>query len=191
VSRHQTAPTMTRPLRVALVAAAAFLAFELGPHHVGAEEAMPISPRGSRAASSSDDSDHLAWSSTSMALGGTLAVVILGLVLVRKVVPGFAAAGRGGPIEVLCQTPLGTRGTVFAVRCGSRVLIVGATSGQVCTLTEITDPNEVAPFLGHDVSKADARSSARAEAANATPASGLKGQLHGMLDKIETWNSES
>jgi len=84
-------------------------------------------------------------------LGGLFVVLalILGIgVVLRKHVPG---ARSGLPKEVL--QPLGrklleNRHAIHLVRCGSRILVIGASPAGLNTLAEITDPVEVDYLAG-------------------------------------------
>jgi flagellar biogenesis protein FliO len=127
-----------------------------------------------------------------MALGVTLGAVCLGLLVARKSMPGLGKAAAQGPIQILSQAPLGNRGIVYVLRCGPRVLVVGATNNQLTTLAEITDPDEIDQFGQLDRAR-PSRSHRRHIESGVTAAGGgeLKGQLHGMLDKIESWNAQS
>jgi flagellar biosynthetic protein FliO len=89
-------------------------------------------------------------------LAGDIAIkllLVLGLffVAVRLLKPlasGTAAMASHGLITVLGTVPLGPQRQVYLLEVGDRVLVVGATSQQLTTLTEITDPEVVERFRG-------------------------------------------
>lgn len=112
-----------------------------------------ITPRGADhpnqkigTSAASQQKNRAASSTWWTSLGGLFVVLalILGIGLVlRKHVPG---AQSGLPKEVL--QPLGrklleNRHTIHLVRCGSRILVIGASPAGLNTLAEITDPVEV------------------------------------------------
>jgi flagellar biogenesis protein FliO len=155
------------------------------------EESVPISPRGSQLLTSPADSDMASWARTSIALGITLGAVCAGLIVARRFMPGFSGGTGAGPIQILSQAPLGARGVVYVLHCGPRVLIVGATPSHLTTLAEIADPDEIDHFRQPDPRSSAALQRTRSGPMTASPTGDLKGQLHGMLDKIESWNNQS
>ncbi|QDT39047.1 FliO/MopB family protein [Stratiformator vulcanicus] len=58
-----------------------------------------------------------------------------------------ATIGSSGPVEVLHRTRLNSRSHVMLIRVGNRVLAVGATADGLSTLSEITEPDEVAELI--------------------------------------------
>jgi flagellar biogenesis protein FliO len=170
----------------ATLTAAASLQF-FGAALLAADESISISPRGSQPATPVPGSAVPSWSRTSVALGATLGAAVIGLFIARRFMPGLSPESRVGQIQILGQTPLGTRGIVYVLRCGPRVLIVGATSSHINTLAEIADPDEIDQFRG---TKSSALPRAHLAGPPDLPAADFKGQLHGMLDKIERWSAQ-
>jgi flagellar biogenesis protein FliO len=191
----KTWKTILRSARSVLACAAtivAALSCPVSSHRQAAasEDFVSLSPRGLQVPVHAGEPDSRTWQKPSLALGVTLGIVIAGMLLARKFMPGVA--GRtGGPVRVLCQAPLGARGVVYVLRCGPRVLVVGATAGQLTTLSEISDPDEIDQFTNWDVETRAASQWRRSQQATRSSSGELKGQLHGMLDKIETWNTQT
>jgi len=125
-----------------------------------------------------------------------LAIVVAGVgvavSLVRKCFPGLAPDSPHRLIRVLAQAPLGAKGTVYVLRCGPRVLIVGAAAGQLTTLAEIADPDEIDEFVRYSATNSLTSRPPRPDSGEGTaPARQLKGQVDGMLDRIDSWKSSS
>jgi flagellar biogenesis protein FliO len=84
----------------------------------------------------------------------SLGVVVALILLMRfglKRMFGVAAAPRSSrAVQVLTRSPLSPRHQLMVLRVGRRLLVVaeGGGSGQMNTLSEITDPDEVAALLG-------------------------------------------
>ncbi len=57
------------------------------------------------------------------------------------------AIRAGSVIQVLSRTSLGQRNQVLLLQLGQRILVVGDSSGRLQTLSEISDPQEVASLL--------------------------------------------
>lgn len=79
-------------------------------------------------------------------LGGLLVVLalILGIgVFLRKHVPGARSVLPKEVLQPLGRKVLENRHAIHLVRCGSRILVIGASPQGLNTLAEITDPVEV------------------------------------------------
>lgn len=79
--------------------------------------------------------------------------VVIGLILVLKMVVGkmypSVGANKGGRvIRVLTRSPISPKQQVMLLQVGKRVIVVGDSAGQLSTLTEISEPDEVATLLG-------------------------------------------
>lgn len=151
-------------------------------------DAVPISPARGKRTTGTVSTPESSFTRT----GAGLAVVVVGiglaLTLARKVFPGLAPDSAHRIIHVLGQSPLGTKGTVYIVRCGPRVLIVGGTTGQLTTLAEIADPDEIDEFVRLSGTNAPGSRHPRPESTDgAAPTRQLKGQVDGMLDRIDSW----
>lgn len=78
---------------------------------------------------------------------GVLAILILGILICAKLVkrknPSLGKSLPSEAFEVLGRKSLNVRQSIMLFRCGSKILVVGATEDGLNTLTEITDPVEV------------------------------------------------
>jgi flagellar biogenesis protein FliO len=85
-------------------------------------------------------------------VAGALAIVlalIFALRLVMKRAFGVAgAAGSSRSVVVLSRTVLAPKQQVMLLHVGRRLIVVGDSGGQMSTLSEITDPDEVAALVG-------------------------------------------
>src|SRR5262245_61445506 len=124
-------------LGVSVILAAVTLLHVCSAASNAADESIAISPRGAHSGIPVMGTDGPAWSKTTVALGVTLGTAIIALFLVRRFMPGLSQEPRAGQIQILSQAPLGARGIVYVLRCGPRVLIVGATGSNISTLAEI------------------------------------------------------
>ncbi|MDE0961005.1 MAG: flagellar biosynthetic protein FliO [Planctomycetota bacterium] len=82
---------------------------------------------------------------TIQAIGAIFVIAGIGIggfFLLRKYAPG-AIPGTDARMKVLMRMPIGNRQNITIVRIGERVLVVGASSGRLECLSEITDPQEV------------------------------------------------
>ncbi len=88
------------------------------------------------------------WGTTLGGLTAVLALIFLTAKVLRKSMP---AAQRTLPIEVvqvLGRKPLDYRHSIHLIRCGSRLLVVGASQESLTTLCEMTDPVEIDYLAG-------------------------------------------
>lgn len=120
---------------------------------VGDPESLPLA---SRLAPASDVPERASpprptWRSgwvlnTATALGAVIvAILALRGVLARWVRGGGTAGAHA--VEVLSRTPIAARQHVTLLRIGGRILICGESPGGLRTLSEITDPDEIATLL--------------------------------------------
>lgn len=82
---------------------------------------------------------------TLQALGAIFVITGVGIggyFLIRKFAPG-AIPGTDARMKVLMRMPIGNRQSIIILRVGERVLVVGASSGGMKCLSEITDQHEV------------------------------------------------
>ncbi len=81
-------------------------------------------------------------------LGFVLLLIYVSLWLLRR----FLQPGAGRPghmlVNIVEQTTLAPGRSVYLLEVGTRLLLVGSTANQLTTLTEITDPAEVAEIQG-------------------------------------------
>jgi flagellar biogenesis protein FliO len=83
---------------------------------------------------------------------GALAVV-LGLIfalrwLLRRSMNPASLPGVTNTVQVLTRSPLSPRQQLLLVRVGRRLLVVSDCNGQLNSLSEISDPDEVAALVG-------------------------------------------
>ena len=85
-------------------------------------------------------------------VAGALAIV-LGLIfalrwLLRRSMNPASLPGATNAVQVLTRSPLSPRQQLLLVRVGRRVLVVSDCNGQLNSLCEITDADEVAALIG-------------------------------------------
>jgi|SRR5579863_1746263 len=88
------------------------------------------------------------WGTT---LGGLIAVMALIYLTAKVLRKSMPAANRTLPtevIQVLGRKPLDYRHSIHLIRCGSRLLVVGASQDGLTTLCEMTDPVEIDYLAG-------------------------------------------
>ncbi len=89
------------------------------------------------------------WWTTVAALALVIALVFGLKWISQRVGAGRGVATRGGgAVEVLSRTAVSARHSVLLLRVGSRLLVVGAGTDGMNTLSEISDPVEVSELLG-------------------------------------------
>jgi flagellar biogenesis protein FliO len=79
--------------------------------------------------------------------------VVLGLIFglrwfARRFFPGAAGTRASGVVRVLSRSPVAPKQHVLLVQVGRRVLVVADNGAQLCALSQITDPDEVAQLIG-------------------------------------------
>jgi flagellar biogenesis protein FliO len=85
-------------------------------------------------------------------VAGALALV-LGLIfalrwVLRRSMHGAGVAGVSNAVQVLVRSPLSPRQQLLLVRVGRRLLVVSDCNGQLNSLSEITDADEIAALVG-------------------------------------------
>lgn len=113
---------------------------------------LPLTPRKAADTSSTSGrnstSRSAARGSTSVvttlgSLAAVIALILLAARIFRKSSPATQSTLPAGVLQVLGRRPLDYRHSVHLVRCGSRLLVLGASNEGLRTLAEITDPVEV------------------------------------------------
>lgn len=83
---------------------------------------------------------------------GALAVVLTLIFslrwLLRRSLQSGPAAGATGAMQVLSRSPLSPRQHLVLLRVGRRLIVAADCNGQLSSLSEITDPDEVAALVG-------------------------------------------
>jgi flagellar biogenesis protein FliO len=93
--------------------------------------------------SSAFDAGQVAW-----ALGVVLVVILVARVIAKRYF-GVTGAARGTrAVQVLSRSPVSPRQQLVLLRVGRRLLVVADGGGQMTTLSEITDADEVAALIG-------------------------------------------
>jgi len=87
------------------------------------------------------------WGRTILALAMVVALIFLARYLLRRL-GSRGAAGGARPIEIVARVSLSARQQLVLVRLGGRLLLLGAGTDGIRTLTEITDPAAVAELTG-------------------------------------------
>lgn len=95
------------------------------------------------------------WTRLLVAMG-----IVLGLILILKWItarmyPSFSAQKGSQVVRVLTRFPITPRQHVLILQVGQRILIVGDSAGQLATLSEIRDPDEIAVLIGQIGTQAD------------------------------------
>jgi flagellar biogenesis protein FliO len=104
--------------------------------------------KGQKSSGSLNKSSNAGWGTT---LGGLIAVLTLIYLTAKFLRKSMPAAQRTLPVEVvqvLGRKPLDYRHSIHLIRCGSRLLVVGASQEGLTTLCEMTDPVEIDYLAG-------------------------------------------
>jgi len=85
-------------------------------------------------------------------VAGAMAIVI-GLIFVlrwggQRIFNPGSARGTTRSIQVLARSPVAPRQQIMLLQVGKRVIVVGDSAGQMTSLCEITDGDEVAALVG-------------------------------------------
>ncbi len=88
------------------------------------------------------------WQRLLMALGIVLGLIIALKFLVGKMYPGLSSGSKSRIVKVLSRSPIAPKQQVILLQVGRRIVVVGDSGGQMGTLSEITDPDEVASLIG-------------------------------------------
>ncbi len=85
---------------------------------------------------------------TLVAFGFVLGLVFVAALFLKK--HGNVVSGKlpEEAVELLGRRPIDREHSILLVRCGSRILVLGLSSGEIRTLAEITDPVEVDMLAG-------------------------------------------
>lgn len=117
-----------------------------------ARERLPLGPtdatEGDREKLADGSSDQSWMLQTLAALG-----VVIGLILLVRAVLQRLGGGQAGPagkglVEVMARSSIGPRTQVLFLRINQRVVVVAQSSSGLQTLTELSDPEDVAWLLG-------------------------------------------
>jgi flagellar biogenesis protein FliO len=96
------------------------------------------------------DSGHIA-----LALSGVIGLILLLRYCGTKFFPAAVVPGRPQAVRVLSRCPLAPRQQVLLIQVGKRIVVAGDSGGQLTSLAQITDADEVAALVG-EISRAKA-----------------------------------
>ncbi|MCK4850193.1 MAG: flagellar biosynthetic protein FliO [Phycisphaerae bacterium] len=103
-----------------------------------------------RTSDSNSSGGGLGWELATIliALAVVIAAIYLLLRVLRRFFPALApAGGAAAPVKPLARFHLAPRQTLHLVRCGSRLLLLGATSASINHIATIDDPAEIDRIL--------------------------------------------
>jgi flagellar biosynthetic protein FliO len=142
--------------------------------------------------------------------------IVIGLIyvsrwLLKRFYGGGATAGGSRVVQVLNRTPLAPRQQVMLLQVGRRVVVVGESNGNMVTLAQIDDPDEIAQLIGRlheersgrsmafgglfghaqakmerDVSEDDVRPASSAETNADSSSEEVKSDLTDLLEKVRS-----
>jgi flagellar biogenesis protein FliO len=92
--------------------------------------------------------DGLDFSRIGAALLAVIALIFLLRWFGKVFFPVATGKAQNRVVEVVSRSPLAPKQQVMLLRVGRRLLVVGDSAGQLSTLSEITDPDEVATMVG-------------------------------------------
>lgn len=103
-----------------------------------------LTPRGETSVDDTDRRSRLPSTGSAIAsLAIVLIVVLAALRLWKSVGPTVSNNVAGSAAEVLGRCRIEQRQSLYLVRIGSRILVLGSGGGELTTLSEISDPAEV------------------------------------------------
>jgi len=175
--------------------------------YLGKNEDKPIKhPSGRSSLMSNNDNKAKVSEETNFAifslsdmvpLLAVLALILAAAWVVKRFMPGKRLWTGSGVMEVVARTTLSSRQTLVLVKMGQRLILLGVTSDRISTLTEVTDPEEIAMLVGRIASQqSESMTQAFAQSFDqeATafmdqtdsqdPAVAAQGQVRGLLEKV-------
>jgi flagellar biogenesis protein FliO len=87
------------------------------------------------------------WLRTTLSLAGVVVLIVV-LGYASRKLPMAQRGRRPGLIQVLSRTPLSARQSVYLLRVGPRLVMVGATGERLTRLDVVDDPNLTAQLAG-------------------------------------------
>ncbi|GIW76180.1 MAG: hypothetical protein KatS3mg104_1243 [Phycisphaerae bacterium] len=99
------------------------------------------------------------WNRLLIAMGIVLGLILILKWIVARMYPGLHAQKGLQVVRVLSRLPISPRQHLLILQVGHRLLIVGDSGGQLSTLSEIRDPDEVAMLVGQIKTHADSTTS--------------------------------
>lgn len=114
-------------------------------------EQQPLRRRGSDPAdpnARTGTTDDWSYTRTALALAGVIAVIFGLRYVAQRYLKLPSPTSAGAVVSLLGTTPLGPRQQLMLVQVGRRLLVVAGQGGQLSSLCEITDPDEIAEMVG-------------------------------------------
>lgn len=100
------------------------------------------------AVATKSSSSTLDFPRLALAMGIVLAVILGVRWIVIRTVPGMKTHGSSKSIRVLARTAIAPRQQVVLIQVGRRVIVVGDSQGQLTSLAQIDDADEIAALVG-------------------------------------------
>ncbi|MBC8107061.1 MAG: FliO/MopB family protein [Anaerolineae bacterium] len=88
------------------------------------------------------------WQRLCGALGIVLGLIFVLKFVIGKIYPSIAAGAGSRVVRVLARSPIAPKQQVMLLHIGRRIVVVGDSGGQLSTLCDIADADEVAALLG-------------------------------------------
>ncbi len=88
------------------------------------------------------------WSRLVLAMAVVFGLIVILRYVVGKMYPGVRAAKGARVVRVLSRSPIAPKQQVMLLQVGKRVIVIGDSGGQLSSLSEISDPDEVAALVG-------------------------------------------
>lgn len=136
-----------RPEPAAAPAMAADRFTEMPIHRDGDGTAAPSATNPSTPANPTGNSSDLDLARVVLSLA-TVVALIFGLRwLSRKIFPSAARAANPSAVRILARCPISPRQSILLLQIGRRVLVVGDSGGNLSSLGQITDADEIAALV--------------------------------------------
>ncbi|HEX8340476.1 MAG TPA: flagellar biosynthetic protein FliO [Tepidisphaeraceae bacterium] len=88
------------------------------------------------------------WQRLVIAMSVVLTLIFLLRYVAGRAFPGLVAGKGSRAVRVLSRSALAPKQQLMLVQVGRRVIVIGDSAGELTSLSEITDPDEVASLLG-------------------------------------------
>ena len=113
-----------------------------------------VGPSESKRIESGPHSPWAQWTRTLAALALVVVLIIAARFMLKRFGP-VSGAQRRDMLDVLARTAVSPRHQLLLVRVGRRVVLVGQSPASLETLSEVTDPDEVAALIETASASAD------------------------------------
>lgn len=98
---------------------------------------------------SKDSTSNLETPRVAIALAAVIALILLLRFGARRFLDLPGGQRSTSAVQVLSRTLLAPRQHVLLLKVGKRIIVVGESGGQMASLGDIADPDEVATLVGH------------------------------------------